>query len=224
MTQDSRSISSTVTIVRASNGSIGLHFCRPHNATSGPFEVIRLEPNGAAEKSGVVKPGDFFNVVNGHNVSTLDDAEVSKLIRGSPWTPLKLRLCSANTSPLRRAVSPSKVIGVEVQCRAQPSLIKRGEPMPAFFYENGAALAYPLLCGYGCGRLRNPGSRDPAHCQRQQWSPHEDFGCCACRKEHGLPDWEFETCSLCWARMDRAAGVLQLTRDNRYMSSITNLR
>ena len=86
--------STTVTIVRAVDGSVGLRFLRPKGATCGPFQVSSLVPNGAAERSGGIKVGDCFYAVDGRDVSTLDDAAVAGLLRGVPSAAFTLSLCA----------------------------------------------------------------------------------------------------------------------------------
>ena len=91
----------------------------------------------------------------------------------------------------------AEAANVEAQCRAQPEFTKRGAPMSAFLYKRGGSLKYPLFCGYGCGRVRNPGSTDLAHCHRGESFPNQDYGCCKCRKMHGWPYWQSESCASC---------------------------
>ena len=83
----------TVAIVRADDGSVGLRFLRRGDANAGPFRVASLVPQSAAEQSGVVKAGDHFRAVDGHDVTTLDDAAVAALFRGAPRTRCTLVLC-----------------------------------------------------------------------------------------------------------------------------------
>jgi hypothetical protein len=86
--------STTVTIVRAVDGSVGMRFLRPQGATCGPFQVSSMVPNSAAERSGAIQVGDCFCAVDGRDVSTLDDAAVAGLLRGVPLAAFTLSLCA----------------------------------------------------------------------------------------------------------------------------------
>jgi thiol-disulfide isomerase/thioredoxin len=83
----------TAVILRADDGSVGLRFLRSGGATAGPFEITRIVPQGAAERSGAVEVGDHFRAVNGRDVTALDDDAVAGLFRGAPGTTLTLLLC-----------------------------------------------------------------------------------------------------------------------------------
>jgi hypothetical protein len=93
----------TALIVRADDGTVGLRFLRSGGATAGPFEVTRLVPQGAAERSGAVEVGEYFRAVNGWDVTALDDAAVAGLFRGAPGTTLTLLLCDGPASLNKRA-------------------------------------------------------------------------------------------------------------------------
>ena len=107
------SVRPIVTIKRDDQGRVGLVFWRPNNATAGPFEVKKLVPKGAADRSGVVQTGDVFSAVDGQDVCSLTDAEVAVLFRGSPATAVTLSLCAKTqkSGPVEdsaRAASTSK--------------------------------------------------------------------------------------------------------------------
>jgi ankyrin repeat protein len=93
----------TALIVRADDGTVGLRFLRSGGATAGPFQVTRLVPQGAAERSGAVEVGEHFRAVNGWDVTALDDAAVAGLFRGAPGTTLTLLLCDGPVSLNKRA-------------------------------------------------------------------------------------------------------------------------
>lgn len=108
----------TVTILRADDGSVGLRFLRPQGETSGPLLVTSLVPKSAVERSGNVKVGDWFCAVDGHDVSTMDDATVAGHLRGAPSAAFTLSLCAA---PPR--VSLNKRVASQPQRpRAQPAV------------------------------------------------------------------------------------------------------
>ena len=93
------SVKPIVAIKRDDQGRVGLVFWRPNNATAGPFEVKKLVPKGAAERSGVVQTGDVFSAVDGQDVCSLTDAQVAVLFRGSPATAVTLSLCAKTQKP-----------------------------------------------------------------------------------------------------------------------------
>ena len=85
---------SAVSIKRDGDGRVGLWFERPNGASSGPFEITSLVPEGAADQSRVVKVGDMFSAVNGQDVCALSDAAVAALFKGPPSVSLTLNLCA----------------------------------------------------------------------------------------------------------------------------------
>ena len=85
---------SAVSIKRDGDGRVGLWFQRPNGASSGPFEITSLVPEGAADQSRVVKVGDMFSAVNGQDVCALSDAAVAALFKGPPSVSLTLNLCA----------------------------------------------------------------------------------------------------------------------------------
>ncbi len=105
----------TAVIVRADDGSVGLSFLRSGGASAGPFEVTRLVPQSAAERSRAVEVGDHFRAVDGRDVTALDDAAVAGLFRGAPGTTLKLLLCDG--PPLQPQPGPldDKEVAAAVQ-------------------------------------------------------------------------------------------------------------
>ena len=74
----------SISIMRAQDGSVGLKFARPVGVKTGPFEVTRLVPGSAAHLSGVVRAGNFFCAVNGRDVCALTSEDVKVLFFGPP--------------------------------------------------------------------------------------------------------------------------------------------
>jgi hypothetical protein len=93
----------TVAIARARDGSVGLRFVRPVGRAAGPCEVTSLTPGGAAQRSGLIRPGDFISAVDGTDVAALDDDAVSALFRGKPGSALELSLCCLLPASARTA-------------------------------------------------------------------------------------------------------------------------
>ena len=83
----------TIAIARARDGSVGLRFVRPVGRAAGPCEVTIVTPGGAAQRSGLIWPGDLIYAVDGAEVASLDDEAVSALFRGKPGSELELSLC-----------------------------------------------------------------------------------------------------------------------------------
>ena len=90
----------TVRFIRASDGSVGLRFLRPDRRTDGPCEVTSLVKGGAAEHSGLIRPGDAICAVDGTDLSQLDDHSISALFRGRPWAEIELSLCRSTDAEL----------------------------------------------------------------------------------------------------------------------------
>jgi flagellar biosynthesis GTPase FlhF len=86
-----------VTIIHATDGSVGLCFLRPNKTTNGPFEVTELVLNGTAERNCGVQVGDTILAVNGRDISCLSAADVALLVCGQPATALELAILTSNT-------------------------------------------------------------------------------------------------------------------------------
>ena len=95
------------TIVRASNGSVGLTFKRPQGCKTGPFEVVDVVAAGAASLSGI-KVNTFFEAVDGVSVLTKSKEDVAVLLKGKPLTPLVLSVCPPPTPEGKRKPAGSE--------------------------------------------------------------------------------------------------------------------
>jgi hypothetical protein len=88
------SVTRNLTLARGTDGSAGIRFKRPQGTTIGPSEVREVLPNSEAERSGLLRAGDFFFAIDGRGVSNLDDKEIASLFRGAPSTTYTLSLCA----------------------------------------------------------------------------------------------------------------------------------
>jgi hypothetical protein len=96
-----RNVTRNVTLARGTDGSAGIRFKRPQGTTIGPSEVRGVLPNSEAERSGLLRAGDFFFAIDGCDVSKLDDKAIAALFRGVPSTTYTLSLC-ARPQPRQR--------------------------------------------------------------------------------------------------------------------------
>ena len=113
---------STVSITRNGDGRVGLWFQRPNGASSGPFEITSLVPEGAADQGRVVQVGDMFSAVNGQDVCALSDAAVAALCKGPPSVSLTLSLCAkAQSTPGTAFESTSRDVEAS-DCAAQEAV------------------------------------------------------------------------------------------------------
>jgi hypothetical protein len=114
----------TVKITRADDGSVGLRFARQGNASNGPFEVRSVVRHSAAEKSGVVRPGDVFCDVDGHDVSELTSEEVACLFRGAPRSDLQLGLLVPEMISPFLAPQPEAAVENPRPLQAEPTRLR----------------------------------------------------------------------------------------------------
>jgi len=176
----------TAVIVRAEDGSVGLSFLRSGGATAGPFEVTRLVPQSAAERSRAVEVGDHFRAVDGRDVTALDDAAVAGLFRGAPGTTLTLLLCDGPATLPQPGPLDDKVVAAALhwaRSRKLPAptmsdfeaLLRLLQPLAIPLAEVFFQLpARPRHLHHGCSALtaHGPGRAGDAragHRPRSQW-------------------------------------------------------